>query len=306
MSASKFPYAKILISFLLVGILVYTIGWNTLLLAVALVPLHVFLILIIIALATLALNILAVWALYRTVSPISLGEFTPAFLSSWAAGFFLPGKVGGLSLTILLKHHVKPGVSAAIFVLDKIVTIILALLLGSFFLRKIVQPELLVWGGGAVIIGLLVASGLVLTNPGRALLRKLLGSRSGFFAGFSDSLPLFIAKPSGLFFNAMLTLARSAIQALSLFYLFSSFHFAVSWWDMVALSASENLASLVPVTISGIGLRELVVATFSTQLGYPFSFGVAAGLIMTAVTIIVVIPAILSFDEKKLFANIKK
>lgn len=302
----KMNYAKMGVSIFLVGALIWFIGVDSFLTAVRLIPLPIFIVLILLALVTLILNTLAVWVLYRTVSPISLALFLPAFLSSWVAGFFLPGKVGSLSITLLLKDTVKPGVSAAIFVLDKLITILLAITIGAFFLWQFLDPTLWALPLLVIIVGFAGVSFLFLTGAGRTIIRTIFGSRSAFFEGFSTSLPQFISNPRGIILNALLTLARSGVQAVSLVFVFTAFGFPISWGNTFALTSIENLSSLIPITLSGIGLREIVLGTLVSQLGIPFSLGATAGLVMTVVMLIIVIPGIFAFDEKKLFAHFKK
>lgn len=303
MNRDLWPFLKILISIILVGALVYAIGVPTLIGLAQLIPLPIFLALVLLALLTLLINSVAVWVLYRSVSSIPFHKFLPAFLSSWAAGFFVPGKIGSLSITVLLKDEVKPGASAAIFIIDKVITVILSMLIGGYFLYRYLSP-----GEWAIPIGLSVGAflggcAILFTKQGRGIIQRILGKRSTFFTGFAESLPKFTSNPAGIILNGILTLTRSGVQAVSLLLIFTAVGYPVSWSDMFAFSSMEVLASLIPITLSGIGLREVVLATMSTQIGIPFTTGAAAGLIMTIVMLIIVIPGILAFDEKRWVRN---
>lgn len=297
---------KVFVSTLFILLLIHAVGFSNLVLAIQSIPLHVFIALIVIALITIFINAVAVWSLYRVVSHISFGQFLPAFLSSWVAGFLLPGKVGSLSIALLLKEKAKPGASAAIFVIDKMITVVLAIIIGTFFIAQYVSPER--WGVaiGLAVLGLIGVASLFATKTGRDVIRFFLGAKSGFFEGFSASLPEFFQKPQGIIANALLTLARTGIQAVSLGMIFHSFGYSRSFVEMLSLSTAENLASLIPITISGIGLREVVLATMSEQIAIPFSLGITAGLVMTIVMVLVVIPGIIAFDEKKIFHQAKR
>lgn len=293
------------ISIVLVALLLFSIGLSNVVTALTSIPIEVFLLLLVIALITILINALAVWSLYREVSSIRFSAFLPAFLSSWVAGFFLPGKVGSLSITLLLKETVKPGTSAAIFVLDKLITVVLALVIGTFFIVQYVPSDQWIIPIALLLIGTLAGFFLFLSRTGQHIMRQILGSRSSFFEGFSNAFPILFKHPRGIFLNAGLTLLRTGVQAVSLVYLFSSLGYDQSYFEMLALSSMENLASLVPVTISGIGLREVVLGTVSTQIGIPFSIGTTAGLVMTIVMMVVVLPGILTFDEKKVVGSKK-
>lgn len=292
---------KVFVSVVFVLLLISAVGITSLFSAIQSIPWQVFVALIVIALITILINALAVWSLYRTVSDVSFGQFLPAFLSSWVAGFLLPGKVGSLSIALLLKENVKPGASAAIFIIDKLITVVLAIVIGTFFIAQYVSPQKWNVAIGLLVLGIVGIIFLFATKAGRSIIRFALGSKSGFFEGFSASLPVFFHKPQGIIANAILTLMRTGIQAISLTMIFASFGYPRTFFEMLSLSSAENLASLIPITISGIGLREVVLATMSEQIAIPFSLGVTAGLIMTIVMLLVVIPGIFAFDEKKLF-----
>ncbi len=306
MTRDRWPFLKILISLLLAGTLVYVIGVPNLISTIQLLPFPIIVALILLALLTLFINSLAVWVLYRSVSSISFSQFLPAFLSSWAAGFFVPGKIGSLSITVLLKDEVKPGASAAIFIIDKVITVVLSILIGGYFLYYYLAPDEWLIPIGLSAGAFLVGCAILFTTQGRGLIQRILGKKSAFFTGFAESLPKFTSNPAGIILNGILTLARSGVQAVSLLLIFTSVGYPVSWVDMFAFSSMEVLASLIPITLSGIGLREVVLATMSTQVGIPFTTGAAAGLIMTIVMLIIVIPGILAFDEKKWVRNPKK
>lgn len=300
------PFLKILISLMLVGALVYAIGVPALTNLAQLIPLQIIFALILLALLTLLINSVAVWVLYRSVSSIPFSQFLPAFLSSWAAGFFVPGKIGSLSITALLKDEVKPGASAAIFIIDKVITVVLSVLIGGYFLYHYLTPEEWLIPIGLSAGAFLGGCAILFTVQGRRLIQRILGKRSAFFTGFAESLPKFMSNPVGIILNGVLTLMRSGVQAVSLLLIFTSVGHPVSWADMFAFSSMEVLASLIPITLSGIGLREVVLATMSTQVGIPFTTGAAAGLIMTIVMLIIVIPGILAFDEKRWVRSPKK
>jgi uncharacterized membrane protein YbhN (UPF0104 family) len=293
------------ISIILVALPLFSIGLTNVVGALTSIPIEVFFLLFSIALVTILINALAVWVLYREVSSLRFSEFLPTFLSSWVAGFLLPGKVGSLSITLLLRDKVKPGTSAAIFVLDKLITVVLALVIGTFFIVQYVPSDQWIIPIALLLLSTFVGFFFFLSRAGRQIMRQVLGSRSSFFEGFSGAFPIIFHHPKGILVNAGLTLIRTGVQAVSLIYLFSSLGYQKSYFEMLALSSMENLASLIPVTISGIGLREGVLGAVSTQIGIPFSVGTTAGLVMTLVMILVVLPGILAFDEKKVLAPVK-
>lgn len=289
LSKEKWFVIKVVISLLLLLVLVQLIGISSLITSIQLIGLPLFAGLIGMAVVILVLNILAVWVLYQSVATISFRQFLPAFMRSWVVGFFSPGKIGSLSLAVLLKQQVKPGVSAAIFVIDKLITVVLALVIGAFFLFQFVDLRDWILIVGGVLIGLIGISLLLLTHPGRALIRQIGGKYTAYFEGFAVALPLFVKRPQGLIWNGVLTLIRSGVQAISLVFIFAALGYHASWWDSIALASSENLASLIPITLSGIGLRESVLAALGTQIGIPFTVGVSAGIVMTTITISTVI-----------------
>ncbi|MCR4368627.1 MAG: flippase-like domain-containing protein [archaeon] len=230
------------------------------------------------------LNGAALWALYRVFSNIGFLEFLPAFLSSWVMGYIVPGKVGGLSLGVFLKDKVAPGQSAAIFIADKAITVILAFAVAMLVLPAILTDQELLFTIAAVIVILVGAFLLFYTQAGRGLIKNILGGHSVFFEGYSKAFPALLEKPAGILWNCFFTIARFFLQGVILVLFFFAIGVDAGITQATLLVAAGAIASLAPFTFSGLGVKESVFVLLSVRMGFPAPESAAVALASTIVS----------------------
>jgi glycosyltransferase 2 family protein len=211
--------------------------------------------------AVLIIGTLNIYILIRTMNfKVSFYKMFGYFLVSWSLGSFLPGKMGEFYILPLLKKEgIGYGQSMAFSVIDKLLTFVcLAILtLIAFFLFLPMKDVLGVIIGIVVVLFLFL---LLISNKTREIIKKYFLRRYAHkFQGFSKTLFfLFKKRKQVLILNLGLTVLKWFLSALSFFIIFKAFGAKVSLVMVFLLTASTTLLSFVPITMSGLGLRESV------------------------------------------------
>lgn len=280
----KEDIVKLVVALAFIGWLFWSVGTTDILGNIARIGIVNFVIFFIATVAVILVNGLALFALYRTNSNISFGQFWKPFIASWVLGYVLPAKIGSLSLAVLLKDKVSPGESGAIFVADKVITLVLAIAIGAVLLPGILSIAeywgILMFGIALILWGIAA----LYLKPLQEIVKKILGERAKFFYGYAKSAGSFAKKPTGIFLNAILTLVRFAVQAAILMAIYSVFGIHAGFLDMVVIVCSAALISLMPFTFSGLGVKENVFVFLATRMGLPPAESAAVAIASTVLS----------------------
>ena len=126
LKSKLFLLLKIVLSFIIIGYLVYRIGLDNI--AVTFSKLNVYVLLFAIGIIFLHL-IIAAYSVFILIKPfgyrLKFLDFLKTYLFSYSFGLFLPGKIGEFSIIPLLKSkNIEYKDSAAFSILDKLITFI--------------------------------------------------------------------------------------------------------------------------------------------------------------------------------------
>ncbi len=204
---------------------------------------------------------------------------------SWSIGNAGIGRIGDLSLLWLLKKNedVDYGTSLAVTMLDKIITIMLRLFLGSlgfliFFNSKLYLKLLISSSVILAVFMFMASSGLVKDFFRKYILRKKARYLRGFSAAFSE---LARKQKSLLALNTFITLTNILAARLSLYFIFLAFGVHVSLIYVIIISSLVEMLTLIPISISGLGLREAGGAYLYSLIGVPLAVGASVLLLDT-------------------------
>ena len=188
---------------------------------------------------------------------IKMKEMWNYYLMSWAFGLVIPGKIGEFSFVYLAKKHLTTGQATAVAVLDKIITVITlcALAFFGFFMFFTFEQalKLTIATAAAAVVGLL----FLLTHSGRGLIKKLLGKYNSMFAGFSKTLAyLVFEERKAAAINLIITFLKWGLTVIVTYLAFLAFGQKISPLVILTISATTMLISLIPITMSGLGIKE--------------------------------------------------
>jgi len=261
---------KAIISIAILLFLFYKIGittiTNTLLTSnLSYLPLILLTLVLIFILHTITLKI--------TLDPIKrigLWQMFKYYSLSYAIGLFVPGKVGEFSIIYLFKKKgVDIGKGTAVCILDKFITLItlsiIAIIGFILYLPAAIATKLI-----TIIIIMVIASIIIVfSKRSRQLVKKyILRKYTAYFTGFSKTLFLYLKQHKLILTaNFILTILKWVVTALSYLYVFQSFNTHVPFLDIFLITGLSVIIALIPISISGLGVRELSAVYFFKLIG---------------------------------------
>ncbi len=224
-----------------------------------------------------------------------------AFLASVYLGMLTPGRVGDALRVQYLRHDMDMPYSEglAISVMDRLCDVYGLLAFVAFGVAHFAtvltgQVMAIAWASMAVI----ALSPLVLLLPGLA--ERLMGRIYGRIARdperrglgrFLEALRSLVGKT--LLVTVPLTVASFLCNYAQGWLASGSLGLGLSFVDVMSMLAVTSLLGLMPISIAGVGVRELVLALLFPALGLAASQGVAFGLVVFAVLYLT--PVLLGF-----------
>lgn len=220
------------------------------------------------------------------------------FLATSYVGLLTPGRVGDVLRVHYLRHDL--GVSyaegLASIVVDRVCDLyvlaaFVALAIVRF--RDVFADELAIvtW----VTMALTVLGPLLLFIPGLAepvakRIYSKLARGAGAEEGFTSFLTALRASVGKVLVVAIpLTVLAFCINYLQGFLLAQAMGMKISFYDVGCLLAIASLLGLLPISVSGLGVRELLYSLAFPLLGYTASDGVGFGLVVFAVLYLCVV-----------------
>ncbi|WP_437620933.1 lysylphosphatidylglycerol synthase transmembrane domain-containing protein [Sorangium sp. So ce1151] len=224
-----------------------------------------------------------------------------AYLTSLYVGMLTPGRVGDVLRIRYLRHDlgVPYAEGLATVVMDRLCDLyVLAAFVAVGVARysAVIAGRLawLTWGG----IALTVLAPLTLLIPGlaeRVLLavsRRLVkepaqSAEPGAASRFLVALRAHVGR--GLLFTLPVTVATFVVNFVQGYLIARALGIPLSLFDVTCLLAIANLLGLLPISIAGVGVRELFFSLVFPSLGFSAEHGVSFGLLVFAVIYLVVV-----------------
>lgn len=214
-----------------------------------------------------------------------------AYLSSSYVGMLTPGRVGDALRAQYLRHDL--GMSypegLASVVMDRVCDLYVLVgfvVVGVYRFSEVLAGEMawLAWVGvlATVLAPLaLLVPGIAEAVVGRVYVRALgAGGEPGGLARFLEALRGLVRRP--LLAAAALTVAAFLVNYAQGWLLARALHLDISYFDMLCLMAIASLLGLIPISVSGVGVREVLFALVFPALGYGAEAGVGLGLLIFA------------------------
>jgi len=190
---------------------------------------------------------------------ISFRYLWKAVALSQSLGTVAPGKMGEFSLILFLKNKdIGSGTGLVVAVLDKIITFIIVSIIALvgilwFFNLKLFLVVLLIC---LLIVFILIYA--IISNKTRNLIKKyILRDYSKYFKGFSKDFQYIIKKrKKQLLLNFIVTTIKWLTSFYALWFIFKAFNQPIAGYYIIFVSAVVIIISLIPISFSGLGLRE--------------------------------------------------
>lgn len=263
-------FSKISISILLLVFLFWKFGLKEIIKTISTISASLVILVLLIFLINIILGSWKIFILFNALkTKLNFFSLLKHYTISWFLSFFTPAKIGQFSLVYFLKkERVKVGESSAVFVVDKIIglTTLFILSISGFFIFFKTSEALKI-----VLISLFLISFLSfasLSRVGKNLIKKIILRRySKVFVGFSKAESLILKKKSLILKNFVISMANWVINAVSVYILFVGFNQKISLFSVVSINAVLGMISFIPISISGLGVREASAVFFFSKLG---------------------------------------
>mgnify|MGYP002762460949 CR=1 FL=1 len=205
-----------------------------------------------------------------------------------AAGLITPGRIGEFSLVYFLQDAVDEGDTVAVAILDKALTVFVLLAyaaIGTYLYTSISAVSVII-----VSIGFVLITALLAVNPG---VQTWLGNTLSYY-GYEtlrdhvimafDRLRSLARRPSVIGVNTALTFVKWGLTGAMFYTLFGGFDVSIPLFDHVILSSYMTLSSLIPISLSGLGVRETVGIGLYTAI-FGVSSATTAAVVLLALCI---------------------
>jgi uncharacterized protein (TIRG00374 family) len=256
--------------------------------------------------ANLELKIVRWQVLLRTRGfQLTQAQAWPAFLSSSYVALLTPGHVGDVLRVQYLRHGQNVPVSEGLasVVMDRfcdlyVLCAFVAVGVARFGAGLLGELWLLAWAA----VGLTVLGPLVLLVPGvsdralRAVVRRIwAGREQGGTARFLQALRANVGR--SLLVTLPLTAMAFGINYLQGWLMGHALGLELGMLDVVSLMAIASLLALLPISISGVGVRELFFSLAFPALGLTGEQGVSFGLlVLVAIYLAMALVGFVSFQ----------
>lgn len=207
--------------------------------------------------------------LHAVKSGLSFRDVLRYYLLSSAVGTIMPGKVGELSLVYFLKKRGRPaGEVAALVVIDLLITIAALIAFAGVGLLLFLDLRTALQIAGISVFGLLTALVLLTSQRAHKLLRAILPAWiTHNMKGFSKTVrELWNNQKRYLGYNLLTTILKWIFTFTSFYVAFSGMGARLPLISFLLL-AVVMLLSFVPITISGLGVREAAGVYLFTKVG---------------------------------------
>lgn len=220
-----------------------------------------------------------------------------AFLTSLYVGLLTPGRVGDVLRAQYLRHDLDVPYAEGIasVVVDRLCDLYV---LAAFVAVGVVRyaPVLVgslafvTWAGVvATVLGplVLLVPGVAEAVLGRAFARFVPDDQGQGFTRFLAAVRANVGRP--LLFTIPLTVATFFINYLQGWLIAHAIGLPMTFFDATCLLAIASLLGLLPISVSGVGVRELFFALAFPMLGFSAEAGVGFGLLVFFVIYLVIV-----------------
>ena len=215
--------------------------------------------------------------------PITLLEAFKIFLGGSFASNFLPSTIGGDSLRFLAIAKITNDqpLSLASVVLDRVVNLIATCTLIPFSISVLrttginISTDLFAFSGLAVFQG------------------KIWNWIKGVVQKYSDLFKSWTRKPTSLVLAFGISWISRFIILGSTWVLAKAIGMQLSLWQVVGVNTVSYFITLLPISISGYGLREITTTTLYTMLGATLEQATALAVISRIFSTLVTLPGVI-------------
>jgi len=278
---------KLLVSILLVSLLFYKVGFKKVYATLLTVnPFYIILMMIVFFMVFLITSIsIKVLLLPLKVKKLGLKKLVKYNMLTYAISRFIPGRIGDLSLVYFLKKENIPiGKASAVVLIDKVIVFFVHFILASFGFFIFFSPKIAIRLTCISILIFVVLIFFIIWKKGRDAVKKyILRKHSSLFTGFYRTFSSYFKYYKHLLLiNIILAFVKIFLFGLMIYFVFLAVNqqINVNILTIMIISSITNILSLIPITISGLGVRETSAVFMFSEFGILPEFTMSAYIIL--------------------------
>jgi uncharacterized protein (TIRG00374 family) len=223
----------------------------------------------------------------------ALGEDLPlsdayqAFAGGMILSDLTPGRIGDLSRSLLVKDRVALNKGLASVVIDRYADLLTIFLLGMYGMLFLAQRSPYLLLASSLILMILASTSLIWLR--RSFVLGVLRSRSSCFMVIANALEDAICDLRGvkglMAGSVLVTIIAWITHALRIAIIARSVGYDIPLTMLILGMPLVSALSLIPVTVSGLGLVEGGLAVLLSGVGVPAATGVWIALMDRAITV---------------------
>jgi len=231
---------------------------------------------------------------------ISLPEAYSAFVGGLLISDITPGRIGELSRPLLLEKNNQGSRSFLSVILDRSIDLVTIILLGVFGIIFIIPGEKgkLIWALSIPVVAILL---IIAAWHSRVFLQKIiqffrLPALNTIFQKLEEGCTYIPSLKKMTLRSVLLTIVAWCGHTARFVIIAASLGYSLQAMQVVFILPLVSVLSIIPITISGLGLVEGSLAFILSDMGIPLYAGLSIALLDRCVTVafhlLVGIPAV--------------
>ena len=278
---------KLAIGIFIIGLLIKEVGTTNILTELKNTNPWYFLPYILIMIGTMILGAININILLKPIhKKIPTKKVIKYTLISWVLGMISPGKIGEFAIirSIKKKENIEYGESLPVLIIDKLITALTLTPLAILGIIVIQGNTQTLWWTAIIILLTILGTTTILNERIRNLIKKyIIKDKAVKFKNFSTNFKKILKNKEAITINTTLTLVKWILNFASFYFILAAFGIQVELLPLLAIMAVTQIIALIPISISGLGLREASGAYLLTTLGISLSIGTTAFIITTII-----------------------
>jgi len=191
-------------------------------------------------------------------------------LQSYTMGLVTPGNIGEIYLAKALeKENLPLSKGIVIYSIDKVITLsifaITTIIGGLFIFQEFIPKESII-----ISILILIIIATIIKRYSKKILKKILKKYSAKIDEVYSLIRQYIKKEKkAILFNTINTTIKWIIISIGIKLLIQGFGYSIPTLVVFTIMLTSRLISIIPITISGIGIKEGVAVLLFTQFSIP-------------------------------------
>ncbi len=264
---------KILTSILILSILLYKLDYNAVIYNLKTLPLIIILLMVVEYCIAVFMNSLAFFVLFKERNKkIKFLDFLKLNWYAFSIGQFSPGRVGEMGITYLLKkrYNFAIGKSFASFLVYRISAVVVLLLFGLIAI-PLYFDNLNSWIPIIILfLVFIICFILAIHNDKlRFFIRKyILRKYAPLISGFYIEIKQIIRKKSLVIKSTLISALKFSYGALTVTIILYILGIKVPFLLVLGINSISMLFTFIPISFSGIGIKESAAVFLFYYLGY--------------------------------------